>query len=67
MSFRKIMTFVPICLLLAMPMAMTAQTAAPAPTSGTKVHGTITDPDGELIPGATITLTPAKGAAKTVQ
>ncbi len=30
-------------------------TAAPA---GTKVHGTITDPDGELIPGATITLTP---------
>jgi len=67
MSFRKIMTFVPMCLLLAMPMAMAAQTASPAPTSGTKVHGTITDPDGELIPGATISLTPAKGPAKTVQ
>ena len=67
MSFRKIMTFVPMCLLLAMPMAMAAQTASPAPTSGTKVHSTITDPDGELIPGATISLTPAKGPAKTVQ
>jgi uncharacterized membrane protein YgcG len=46
--------------------------AAPAQSSvavvsGTKVHGTITDPDGELIPGATVTLTPAKGAAITAK
>jgi hypothetical protein len=31
--------------------------------SGTRVHGTITDPDGELIPGATVQLTPSKGGA----
>ena len=52
----------------------TAIVPAPAPQSGTpqsgtktstKVHGTITDPDGELIPGATITLTPAHGNATT--
>jgi hypothetical protein len=30
-------------------------------TGGTKVHGTITDPDGELIPGASIVFTPAHG------
>jgi hypothetical protein len=29
--------------------------------SGTRVHGTITDPDGALIPGATVTLTADKG------
>jgi hypothetical protein len=40
--------------------ATPSATAQTAPV-GTRVHGTITDPDGELIPGATITLTPAKG------
>jgi hypothetical protein len=46
------------------PAAQTTAPAATAPvsTAGTRVHGTITDPDGELIPGATIMLTPAKGA-----
>jgi hypothetical protein len=34
---------------------------APAVVSATRVHGTITDPDGELIPGATVTLTPVSG------
>ncbi len=69
MSFRKIMNFVPMCLLLAMPMAAQTTAAPAAPlvsASGTRVHGTITDPDGELIPGATIQLTPAKGSARTV-
>jgi hypothetical protein len=33
--------------------------------TATRVHGTITDPDGELIPGATINLTPAKGMGVT--
>jgi hypothetical protein len=53
------------------PATPDAQTAAPATAvlapNGTRVHGTITDPDGELIPGATITLTPKSGAAKTVK
>jgi hypothetical protein len=46
--------------------AAPVQSASTAAT-GTKVHGTITDPDGELIPGATVTLTPAKGSAITGQ
>ena len=49
------------------PQAATPQVSTPQAGSktGTKVHGTITDPDGELIPGATITLTPAHGSATT--
>jgi hypothetical protein len=39
--------------------------AKPAGAAGTRVHGTITDPDGELIPGAKITLSPSKGSAVT--
>lgn len=35
-----------------------------AQVSGTKIHGTITDPDGYPIPGATVMLTPTKGAAR---
>src|ERR1700691_2756859 len=43
------------------------QTPAAVPaSSGTRVHGTIMDPDGELIPGASVTFTPAKGAGKAV-
>ena len=46
----------------AAPAAPAPQTPAAKPASaGTIVHGTITDPDGELIPGASITFTPAKG------
>jgi len=47
--------------------AAPADAAAQVPTGGTKVHGTITDPDGELIPGATVTFTPSKGAGLTVK
>jgi hypothetical protein len=57
-----------------MPRAAAQSAAAPvqaaaATTAGTKVHGTITDPDGELIPGATITLTPtgSKKLSEVVQ
>ncbi|HEV2578285.1 MAG TPA: carboxypeptidase-like regulatory domain-containing protein [Acidobacteriaceae bacterium] len=70
-----------MCLLLLSP-GSRGQSAAPPPqaapagpanasaqvsTGGTKVHGTITDPDGELIPGATVTFTPAKGPGRTVK
>jgi hypothetical protein len=44
--------------------SQTTPDATAAVANGTRVHGTVTDPDGELIPGATITFTPAKGAAK---
>src|SRR5580698_3802545 len=44
-----------------------ADATAQVSTGGTKVHGTVTDPDGELIPGATVTFTPTKGAGTTVK
>jgi hypothetical protein len=47
------------------PVTMTA--GAQVATGGTKVHGLITDPDGELIPGATITFTPKRGAGRSVK
>ena len=43
------------------PTPDTLTAGAQVPTGGTKVHGTITDPDGELIPGATVAFTPRKG------
>lgn len=56
--------------------AQTAPAASPAtpanasaivPTGGTRVHGMVTDPDGDLIPGATVMLTPSKGAGRSVK
>jgi Carboxypeptidase regulatory-like domain len=49
-----------------------ATTPAPAGAAGvqagmTRVHGEVTDPDGALIPGATVTLTPSSGRAVTVK
>ncbi len=49
-----------------MPMTVSSGPAQ-TQTGGTRVHGTITDPDGELIPGASVTLTPAKGSGVTVK
>jgi hypothetical protein len=42
---------------------VSTQAAAPATAGGTRVHGTVVDPDGALIPGAKVTLTPTKGSA----
>ncbi|RZU42726.1 TonB-dependent receptor [Edaphobacter modestus] len=35
--------------------------------AGASVHGVVTDPDGAVIPGTTVTLTPVKGKAGVVQ
>lgn len=52
----------------ARPSATPAATvAAVVPSSATRVHGAVTDPDGALIPGASVTLTPAKGRSTTVK
>jgi hypothetical protein len=58
----------PAATVAAPPAAPATQAPAAQSTSAaTTVHGTITDPDGELIPGASITFTPAKGGAgKTI-
>ena len=62
-----------IFLFLVVPVALTpyrtmaqqpARSAAPSSgvtTSGATVHGLVVDPDDALIPGATVTLTPASG------
>jgi uncharacterized membrane protein YgcG len=44
-----------------------ANASAQVSTGGTKVHGTVTDPDGDLIPGATIMFTPSKGSGRSVK
>ena len=51
-----------------------AQATTPAPVGAagvqagkTRVHGVVTDPDGALIPGASVTLTPTSGPAVTVK
>jgi hypothetical protein len=57
-SFLRIVVFFSIALVPAVSRAQ---------QGGATVRGTITDPDQALIPGAVVTLTPPKGAAKTVQ
>ena len=56
------------------PGAAVAQVTAPAPVGAagvqaglTRVHGIVTDPDGALIPGATVTLTPSGGPPVTAK
>jgi hypothetical protein len=46
------------------PTISTGAVAAAVATGGTKVHGTVTDPDGYPIPGATVMMTPNKGGAR---
>lgn len=38
--------------------------AGQVPVNATRVHGTVADPDGAAIPGATVLFTPAKGPAR---
>ncbi|MGP8259965.1 MAG: carboxypeptidase regulatory-like domain-containing protein [Acidobacteriaceae bacterium] len=49
------------------PFTMMAQQppASTTATAGATVHGMVVDPDDALIPGATVTLTPATGRAQT--
>ena len=68
---KFISTFVRSLLMTAVPIAACVATLhAPAAWSQTAASGTVTgfvlDPDQAAIPGATVTLTPASGAARTV-
>jgi hypothetical protein len=64
-----------ILLFLVVPVALApvgamAQQPAPAPSAGATaanatVHGMVVDPDDALIPGATVTLTPATGKVQS--
>lgn len=61
MGFRRILKFFLFVLIALMPLGLRAQ------STGATVHGTVTDPDGAVIPGAAITLTPPKGKEVVVQ
>ena len=56
---------VPVALAPYRAMAQQPAPAAGATTSGATVHGWVVDPDDALIPGATVTLTPASGKAQS--
>jgi Carboxypeptidase regulatory-like domain len=61
MSFRSTFKVVLLLWIALAPMVSRAQQA------GATLHGTVADPDNAVIPGATITLTPASGKALTTQ
>lgn len=61
MSFRAILKVVLVGLIAFASSAVYSQQAAAT------VNGSVADPDGALIPGATITLTPSHGKALTAQ
>jgi hypothetical protein len=61
MSFRKALQFFVFFLAAFTPMIARAQQA------GTTVHGLVADPDSAVIPGATVTLTPASGKPATTK
>jgi Carboxypeptidase regulatory-like domain len=57
MSFRAVLKVVVFFLIALSPVALRAQQV------GATVHGTVADPESAVIPGATVTLTPASGKA----
>ena len=63
MSFRSRLLVVLLSLVAAVPFTVPFAAAAqqPAPAGGATVHGLVVDPDDALVPGATVTLTPASG------
>ena len=63
MSVRARLTVVLLFLVASVPFTTIAQ--RPTSASGATLHGFVVDPDNALIPGATVTLTPASGKAQS--
>jgi len=61
MSFRAILNVVVLFFIALTPMVATAQ------QTGATVHGSVADPENAVIPGATVTFTPASGKALITQ
>lgn len=61
MSFRKALQFFVFFLAAFTPLVAKAQQV------GATIRGTVADPDSAVIPGATVTLTPASGKAQSTQ
>ena len=55
MSFRATLKIVLLFFIASLPMIVSAQ------QPGATVHGTVADPENAVIPGATVTFTPASG------
>jgi hypothetical protein len=62
MSLRKRLAILLLFLMASLPWTAIAQQAS---STGGTVHGLVVDPDDALIPGATVTLTPAPGKPLT--
>ena len=62
MSLR--LRLVVILLSLAASLSCSAIAQQPVPSAGAAIHGMVTDPDGALVPGATVTVTAATGKAQ---
>jgi hypothetical protein len=63
MSIRTWSAVALLFVLASVPFLALAQSSPAA--SGATLHGTVVDPDNALIPGATVTLTPASGTAQS--
>jgi hypothetical protein len=64
---RLAAVLVPLFALLSISASPQAIAQQPSPASGATVHGMVTDPDDALVPGATVTLTPATGKPQIVK
>ena len=64
MSLRTRLVVALISLIAVLTFQANAQQPSPAP--GATIHGMVTDPDDALVPGATVTLTPATGKPQIV-
>ncbi|MEO6816515.1 MAG: carboxypeptidase regulatory-like domain-containing protein [Edaphobacter sp.] len=61
MSFRSALRFAVLFSFVFLPLVASAQ------QKGATIHGTVADPDEAVIPGATVTLTPASGKSLVTQ
>ncbi len=67
-SAFRLAAVLPLAIAVGLQVPVLAQQAVPSGvTAGASVRGTVVDPDSALIPGATVTLTPATGKALIVQ
>jgi hypothetical protein len=64
---RLTVALISILALFQFAVGIQANAQQPAPVSGATVHGMVTDPDNALVPGATVTLTPATGKPQIVK
>ena len=65
MSFRSRLAVLLLFLVASAAIFHAWPSSRAAAAAGATVHGTVVDPDNALIPGATVTLTPAQASRRT--